>query len=273
MSHIPLARENAECGPLREKGTIRPGRGFGYENTLGKEVTSFLLNQLKPSIIFRYVSVLTNWYILKHWSPSGDDHDYCEHIHPIRTSDGVASIPEVSVKSFSMAMGIRRPGFQLLSLAHHEETRFTRMQKTHATEPCLLPDQLAIYVSVYVRLLFFSFLVVLLSNALFSYGPWARHRRKSFPELDTNIRDARNTLHFNSHLPNPVFSISRYQRPLFRRCHQILFRLSRLSISSITTRPRKQRKSGCLEMWMRDIIDVAILPLILFFVISMWISI
>ena len=65
MSHIPLARENVVCGPFREKGTIRPGRGFGYENTLGKEATAFLLNQLKPSIIFRCVLALMKWYIMK----------------------------------------------------------------------------------------------------------------------------------------------------------------------------------------------------------------
>ena len=55
ISHIPLARENQECGPLREKGTIRPGRGLGYENTLGRDATDFLLDQLKPSAVFRWV--------------------------------------------------------------------------------------------------------------------------------------------------------------------------------------------------------------------------
>lgn len=172
-----------------------------------------------------------------------------------------------------MAMGIRRPGFQLLSLAHHGGTQFTQMQKTHANVPCLLPDQLAIYLSAYVRLLFFSFLMVLLSNAVFSYGPGAKLWRNSFPELGTNNHDARNTHRFNSHLPDPVSFVSRYQpysRPLFCRFRQILFRMTRFSISS---HPRKQRKSSYLEMCMVDIIDIAIFPLTLFFVISMWISI
>lgn len=55
LSHIPLARDNKldECGPLREKGTIRPGAGLGYQNTLGKDVTTFVLETVRPSVIFR----------------------------------------------------------------------------------------------------------------------------------------------------------------------------------------------------------------------------
>jgi hypothetical protein len=55
LTHIPLARENLECGPLREQGTIRPGIGLGYQNTLGTDVTAFLLESLKPVVVFRYV--------------------------------------------------------------------------------------------------------------------------------------------------------------------------------------------------------------------------
>lgn len=57
LSHIPLSRpDTASCGPLREKGTIRRGVGHGYQNTLGKQTSSFLLSVLRPSIIFRFVS-------------------------------------------------------------------------------------------------------------------------------------------------------------------------------------------------------------------------
>jgi hypothetical protein len=55
LSHIPLARDNFDCGPLREKGTIRAGVGLGYQNTLGEEVTAFLLSSLKPIVVFRCV--------------------------------------------------------------------------------------------------------------------------------------------------------------------------------------------------------------------------
>jgi ethanolamine phosphate phosphodiesterase len=55
FSHIPLGRPDTKsCGPLRERGTIRRGVGTGYQNTLGKETTTFLLETLRPSAVFRY---------------------------------------------------------------------------------------------------------------------------------------------------------------------------------------------------------------------------
>lgn len=57
LSHIPLYRSDvASCGPLREKGTIHRGVGYGYQNTLGKQTTAFLLRALQPAIIFRFVA-------------------------------------------------------------------------------------------------------------------------------------------------------------------------------------------------------------------------
>lgn len=57
FSHIPLSRpEGTDCGPLREKGSINQGWGFGYQNTLSEETTEFVLGSIRPSIIFRYVS-------------------------------------------------------------------------------------------------------------------------------------------------------------------------------------------------------------------------
>jgi len=54
LSHIPLSRaETAECGPLREKGTIGRGAGSGYQSMLGKQTTNFLLKRLQPLIVFR----------------------------------------------------------------------------------------------------------------------------------------------------------------------------------------------------------------------------
>jgi hypothetical protein len=54
LTHVPLARPvDADCGPLRERGTIRAGRGLGYENTLGSEVSASVLNMLLPAIVFR----------------------------------------------------------------------------------------------------------------------------------------------------------------------------------------------------------------------------
>ena len=56
FSHIPLHRpDTASCGPHRERGTIRRGAGFGYQNTLGRLTTEYLLKSLRPNLIFRSV--------------------------------------------------------------------------------------------------------------------------------------------------------------------------------------------------------------------------
>jgi hypothetical protein len=58
FSHIPLYRpEGTDCGPLRERGTIRQGFGTGYQNILGQDATKFLLQKLKPSLILRFVEL------------------------------------------------------------------------------------------------------------------------------------------------------------------------------------------------------------------------
>jgi ethanolamine phosphate phosphodiesterase len=54
LSHIPLARpEMANCGPYREKGTIRRDVGHGFQSMLGRETTGFLLKTLEPLAVFR----------------------------------------------------------------------------------------------------------------------------------------------------------------------------------------------------------------------------
>ena len=58
ISHIPLARPEASaCGPLREGGRILKGAGPGYQNLLGSETSKFLLEVVKPSLVFRWVSI------------------------------------------------------------------------------------------------------------------------------------------------------------------------------------------------------------------------
>lgn len=46
------------CGPLRERGTIHRGVGHGWQKTLGKHTSSFLLENLRPAVVFRYVFLL-----------------------------------------------------------------------------------------------------------------------------------------------------------------------------------------------------------------------
>ncbi|KAF8532545.1 Metallo-dependent phosphatase-like protein [Gautieria morchelliformis] len=133
FSHIPLFRsDRASCGPLRERGTIHAGVGRGYQNLLLRETSSFILENIRPAVVF-----------------SGDDHDYCECHH--RLEDG-SVVREISVKSFSMAMGIRRPGFQLLSVAPANHGGGHLPYDALADVPCLLPDQIKIYTHGYAPL-------------------------------------------------------------------------------------------------------------------------
>lgn len=155
FTHIPLARPlDADCGPLRERGTILQGHGLGYQNTLSNEASQFLLRSLGPSLIF-----------------SGDDHDYCEYSHPLPfpSASGSTTVREITVKSFSMAMGIRRPGFQLLSLvstvpAIETLTQLPNSPPSLLDTPCFLPDQLGIYLNVYLPFILLSVLSLLAFN-------------------------------------------------------------------------------------------------------------
>ena len=54
FTHVPLSRpEGSSCGPLRERGTLRQGRGLGYQNLLLPEASRFLLDSIQPAVIFR----------------------------------------------------------------------------------------------------------------------------------------------------------------------------------------------------------------------------
>lgn len=101
---------------------------------------------------------------------SGDDHDYCDYRHP----NGVR---EVTLKAFSMAMGIRRPGFQLLSLIPPptDANLLNLPHRTHADMPCFLPDQMKIYTARYLPLAILSLLALCwinFRNAVHRHGGW-----------------------------------------------------------------------------------------------------
>ncbi|KAF9062443.1 hypothetical protein BDP27DRAFT_1271654 [Rhodocollybia butyracea] len=147
FTHIPLWRaDTSSCGLLRERGTIKMGVGHGSQHLLQHHTTNFLIDNLQPSIIF-----------------SGDNRDYCEHVHKRSVSgrgpDNVAVIPEITVKSFSPSRHIRRPGFQLLSLTNPNPTR--EFDNSFAHDLCLLPDPGFIYWTLYTR--FACFIVLLLT--------------------------------------------------------------------------------------------------------------
>ncbi|TEB38477.1 hypothetical protein FA13DRAFT_1620708 [Coprinellus micaceus] len=144
LSHIPLSRpEMANCGPLRERGTIRRNVGHGYQSTLGRQTTSFLLQTLKPLAVY-----------------SGDNRDYCEYNHTIAEDEH--SIREVTLKSFSPSAHIRRPGFQLLSVTSPSSA--SHLQPTIADVPCFLPDQSKINNTIYIPFACFTLLLLFVFN-------------------------------------------------------------------------------------------------------------
>ncbi|GAA93610.1 uncharacterized protein L969DRAFT_20735 [Mixia osmundae IAM 14324] len=146
FSHIPLWRpDGTPCGTSREHAQpIYQGRGRNYQNELDEGTSRFLLDTLQPVYVF-----------------SGDDHDACRIEHNLASvaTGQPRTLPEVSVKAFSMAMGIHRPGYSLLSLHNSGRSSFG---KTAADRACELPDQLGIYLHVYTPLLAFTVLAVFL---------------------------------------------------------------------------------------------------------------
>ena len=100
-------------------------------------------------------------------SNSADDRDYCEYVHVHQDVDDATNplgpIREVTVKSFSMSVHIRRPGFQLLSLVDPSKLANPH-SKSFADAPCLLPDQYRIYTSFYAPSILITFLILVLLN-------------------------------------------------------------------------------------------------------------
>lgn len=234
LSHVPLYRpKDTPCGPLRERfppsttpneageyldkdppNAIRVEAGLQYQNVLTPEVSSELVEMIGDV----------------EYAFSGDDHDYCELVHRGYTSPREGGIREITVKSFSWAMGVRRPGFLLVSLWNplddrervasypgESHGRFLR-HKTVQTQLCLLPDQLAVFIK-YAWLLGVTLLAVFVravvrsgsGNARVSvvksssYGNGNGHvlplaaKTTKFEGLHTHIRDSSTVTAHNGH--------------------------------------------------------------------------
>lgn len=177
LTHVPLYRgPGTPCGPLRERyppsktdsgetpekddaNAIAVQQGVQYQNVLTHEVSKEIVELVGDvSHVF-----------------SGDDHDYCDVIHRGYTSKN-GGIREVTVKSISWAMGVRKPGFLLLSLWNpvDEEGKATSPEATKAstiqTHLCLLPDQLSIFIR-YGLLLAFTLVVLFVRAVRVAFGP------------------------------------------------------------------------------------------------------
>ena len=168
LTHVPLYRApGTPCGALRERyPPSRPGnadgeppetddansiplqQGIQYQNVLTQQISNELVD---------LVGDVTHAF-------SGDDHDYCDIIHRGYTSKN-GGIREVTVKSISWAMGVRKPGVVLLSLWNpvDEDGKAVGQDASKAptiqTHLCLLPDQLSIFIR-YGWLLAFTLLLL-----------------------------------------------------------------------------------------------------------------
>lgn len=147
LTHVPFYREpGTPCGPLRERhppsapnlevdepNAIRVAAGYQYQNVLTKSLSKTIAEKIgKIGYIF-----------------SGDDHDYCELTHRAYPSAG-GGIKEITVKSMSWAMGVRKPGFLLASLWHPVDDDGNSLDSnedaTMQTHLCILPDQLGVFI-------------------------------------------------------------------------------------------------------------------------------
>ncbi|CAK7239954.1 MAG: hypothetical protein STHCBS139747_001389 [Sporothrix thermara] len=192
LTHVPLYRPpGTPCGPLREhwpptkppaddpntpvfpdhRNAISVARGYQYQNVLSPSDSQKLLQSIGN---------------VKH-TFSGDDHDYCELVHDASQE----SVREITVKSFSMAMGVPTPGFLMLSLYNPIDAKGNPLAMVGAppgevapptmqTHLCLLPNQLSTFaryggmavVSV-VLLAIYAVLIQVLNLPVFAFDPLA----------------------------------------------------------------------------------------------------
>ncbi|KAF9062451.1 Metallo-dependent phosphatase-like protein [Rhodocollybia butyracea] len=255
LSHIPLSRpEGSNCGPLRERGTIRRGVGLGYQNTLGKETSLFLLERLQPTLIF-----------------SGDDHDYCDYTHILDER----RVREVTVKSLSMAMGISKPGYHLLSLIPPGGPTFT-----HSDVPCLMPNQVGIYLSVYIPLALFSLFVVLIYNIVRGqyYQRWSLRSLHSKKESNGSARSKHQRKPSRSRITTDEFGYTldgdmdqTLPLPVSASVSQEPRRRIIDPFHSLTKKMCwKSKRGGFFSNFLCDVRDVTVFPLSTIFFISLW---
>ena len=149
LTHVPLYRDpGTPCGPMREhwpptkppKGQTEPVNpdnrnalsvvaGYQYQNVLSDIDTDRLVG---PNGVGNVVRAF-----------SGDDHDYCEVVHP-KSRGGVR---EITVKSLGMNMGVPTPGFVMASLWNPVDQHGKSLGDgpTIQTHLCLMPNQIHIY--------------------------------------------------------------------------------------------------------------------------------
>lgn len=144
LTHVPLYRlPETPCGPHREStNAIAIRGGYQYQNVLTPELSNEILQKTSAKYVF-----------------SGDDHDYCEVDHMYTGDQG--KVKEITVKSFAWTMGIRRPGFLLVSMWNPTNGGLEAAVgvPTVQSQLCLLPDQIGTFVR-YAQMLVVSLLLI-----------------------------------------------------------------------------------------------------------------
>ncbi|EGP87384.1 cell division control protein 1, partial [Zymoseptoria tritici IPO323] len=169
LTHVPLFRPDGDhCGSQRERGRAIPiSHGYQYQNVLTPGLSSTIARKISETGDLVHVF-------------SGDDHDYCDLVHRFNVKpwiDGkiqdkpvMKAIREITVKSFSWAMGVRRPGFQLVSMWNPVDAQGISIGGTPTTiqtHLCLLPDQLSIFIN-YGLLLGVTLVVLIVRGVVLS---------------------------------------------------------------------------------------------------------
>ncbi|RKF76196.1 Cell division control protein 1 [Golovinomyces cichoracearum] len=215
LTHVPLYREpGTPCGPQREhwpptvpvkgksdrilsdeRNAISISRGYQYQNVLSPDDSIRLLSSIgNVSSVF-----------------SGDDHDYCEVVH---TADK-NNVREITVKSISWAMGIRRPGFLLLSMWNPVDGSGRPLNEspsgsdaptyqtllTTKSHLCLLPDEIGILIT-YLCFIILTLATLILHSILTSnlnLKPISsRDLIFELPTTGSNLKQDVNTLSLSS---------------------------------------------------------------------------
>ncbi|KAG6017514.1 hypothetical protein E4U54_006799 [Claviceps lovelessii] len=179
LTHVPLYRPpGTPCGPLREhwppskasrkkEGQKKKKKGEDDDDRTGEETVRDDRNAISVVAGYQYQNVLSESDSVKLIKQvgnvvhvfSGDDHDYCELVH----SPSQGHVREITVKSFSMAMGIPTPGFLMVSLYNPIDEKGNPLpgspKTTLQTHLCLLPNQFHTYMK-YVTFIVASLLLL-----------------------------------------------------------------------------------------------------------------
>lgn len=206
LTHVPLYRPpGTPCGPQREhwppakpsadepntpvfpdhRNAISVSRGYQYQNVLSESDSVKLIKSIGN---------------VKH-AFSGDDHDYCEVVH----DDVQEKVREITVKSFSMAMGVPTPGFLMLSLYNPIDAKGNPLATVGAppgeippptmqTHLCLLPNQLSTFaryggmgvVSI-VLLAIYAVLIQVLNLPVFAFDPLAQDTTSPSSNMPSSV--------------------------------------------------------------------------------------